>query len=62
VIETGELTKTDIEGRVVIDFKIAGIYRVRFTKPGYEEFIYVNLELSVGDKLNLEVQLTAIVA
>ncbi len=61
IIETGELTKTDVEGKSQLDFVKEGVYTVRFTKPGYEELIKTNLELGVGVVLDLEVQLTAIV-
>ena len=61
IIETGEKTQTDVDGMVTLQFVKAGVYTLKYTKPGYEDLIQNNVQLGVGDVLELQIQLTALV-
>jgi len=61
IVETKEKTQTDVNGMVILQFAKAGVYTIKYTKPGYEDLIQNNVELGIGDVLELKIQLTALV-
>ena len=62
IVETGESTLTDIDGKDVLQFAKAGVYTLTFKKPAYQMLTQNNVELGVGDVLNLNISLNPIVA
>ena len=62
IVETGEGTQTDIDGTDVLQFAKAGVYTLTFKKPAYQMLTQNNVELGVGDALNLNISLKPIVA
>ena len=61
IVQTDEKDITDDNGASVLQLEKAGVYTLTFTKPAYQMFTQNNVELGVGDVLNLNIQLTAIV-
>lgn len=62
IVETGEATQTNIDGTDVLQFAKAGVYTITCKKPAYQIHTQNNVELGVGDVLNLNISLKLIVA